>query len=585
MSTRRRHRTIAGALALGLAVASCGSDGGTADPTDTTVPESTAVDIATSEPTGTAEPSDTTAPTETSTPSNAIQTVVMSPPGGGKDVDSITWSLPFEVTSFDPIKSWAYPENTIMANMCESILTLTPDMQLQPHLASNVDVSDSTKIVITVRSDAKFWDGKPVTADDVAYSLGRNLDPNLGGYFGSAWTNATSVDVTAADQVTISLKQPDLLLWKWLAMGTGVVIEKEFSEKAGESMGTPDGGIMCSGPYELTSWVPGDSVTITRNDAYWDTSVTPKVKTVVFKAIADSAALSSGLLTGEVDGTFTAPVESAEKLRSASDVGVLYAGESTQSVLMIPNISGPLGDVRLRKALALVIDRQLVADAAFGGLAEPGKSIDTPLTWGYEREIFQKGYDALPAAATPDVAAAQKLVDEYVAEKGAITAPLVMWVSGEKEVWSLTGNAVADAAKQIGIPIEVETPATQDFANWLYDPSTRTATDLYLTPWWTDFADPLQAFLPITLPGIFNPFEYTNAEVDSMLAKATATADGPERAQMVSDARKIMFDDDMMWIPIVNFAAPVWINNRISGAPVGMPVYLYHPWAADLSGI
>lgn len=586
MKAHRCSRVFAGVVAVGLLAAACsdsGSDSASTEATSAETTEIAAPDTAGPDTT-TAAPGETDVPTTdgaTTTP-GGVETLRMSPEGTGGEVDSITWSLPFEVTSFDPLKAWGYPENTVMANMCESVLQLTPDLELQPHLASAVDVSDPTKIVITVRPDATFWDGNPVTAEDVAYSLGRNLDPNLGGYFGSAWTNAVSVDVTGADQVTVSLSKPDLLLWKWLAMGTGVVIEKAFAESAGEAYGTPDGGIMCSGPYTLDSWVPGDSITIVRNDAYWDPAVQPKVQQVVFQAVPDSAALTSALLTGEIDGTFTAPVESAETLRD-SDEGTLYAGESMQSTLMIPNIEGPLGDVRLRKALALVIDRQLIADEAFSGFAEPGKSIDTPITWGYGTDIFTSTYEALPSGGSPDVDAAQALVDEYVAENGPIEDDLVMWVSGEKELWVLTGNAIADAAKEIGIPITVETPPTQDFANWLYDPSTRVDTDLYLTPWWTDFPDPLQAFLPITLPGIFNPFSYHNQEVDDLLAEATATPDGDERAQLVADARTIMFDTDMMWVPIVNFAAPVWLNQRISGTPLGMPVYLYTPWAAALS--
>jgi peptide/nickel transport system substrate-binding protein len=578
MRSRSLQRMFAGLVVLGLVTVACSSDN---NASTTTVASSTG---ATNAPSTTGQGGGTTVPNTEANPGSGLDTVRTSPPGKGTEVDSINWALPYEASSFDPIKAWGYAENTIMANLCEGVLTLTPDFKLEPRLATKVDVSDPKKIVITVRTDAKFWDGNPVTAADVAYSLARNLDPNLGGYYATAWTNATSVDVTGTNEVTISLKSPDLLLWKWLATGAGLVIEKSFSEAAGENMGTPKGGIMCSGPYKLDSWVPGDAVTIARNDSYWDPSITPKVKKVVFTAVPDSAALSSALLTGAIDGTFTAPLASADELRTHTDVGTLYTGESTQSTLLIPNIQGPLGDVRLRKALSLVIDRTLIAKVAFGGMAEPGKSIDTPQTFGYGGDIFQKGYDALPAAATPDVAAAKALVDQYVAEKGAITTPLVMWVSGEKEVWTLAGNAVASAAKAIGIPIKVVAPPTQDFANWLYDPSTRTATDLYLTPWWTDFADPLQAFLPITLPGTFNPFNYSNKTVDNLLAQATALPDGPDRAKLVNDARKIMFDDDMMWIPIVNWAAPVWLNKRISGAPVDMPTYLYYPWAAELSG-
>jgi hypothetical protein len=60
---------------------------------------------------------------------------VLAPPAKGQ-IDQFTWALPFEPTSLDPIKSWNYPENTILANLCESVVHLTPDLRLEPGLAS-----------------------------------------------------------------------------------------------------------------------------------------------------------------------------------------------------------------------------------------------------------------------------------------------------------------------------------------------------------------------------------------------------------------------------------------------------------------
>jgi peptide/nickel transport system substrate-binding protein len=76
---------------------------------------------------------------------------VLAPPAEGV-IDELTWALPFEATALDPIKSWSYPENTILANLCESVVHLTPDLTLEPGLASRVDNSDPTKVVLTVRN-------------------------------------------------------------------------------------------------------------------------------------------------------------------------------------------------------------------------------------------------------------------------------------------------------------------------------------------------------------------------------------------------------------------------------------------------
>jgi peptide/nickel transport system substrate-binding protein len=118
--------------------------------------------------------------TSTGTGSEGSRRTTLSPPANGQ-VDGFTWALPFEATSLDPIKSWAPPENTILANLCESVLKLTPELRPEPGLASNIDTSDPTKVVLTVRGGVTFWDGSPMTAEDVAFSLSRNLEPKLGG--------------------------------------------------------------------------------------------------------------------------------------------------------------------------------------------------------------------------------------------------------------------------------------------------------------------------------------------------------------------------------------------------------------------
>ena len=65
---------------------------------------------------------------------------VLAPPAKG-EIDRFTWALPFQAASLDPIKSWSYPENTILANLCESVVHVTPELRLEPGLASRVDIS------------------------------------------------------------------------------------------------------------------------------------------------------------------------------------------------------------------------------------------------------------------------------------------------------------------------------------------------------------------------------------------------------------------------------------------------------------
>jgi peptide/nickel transport system substrate-binding protein len=500
---------------------------------------------------------------------------VLSPPAKGQ-IDGFTWALPFEATSLDPIRSWAPPENTILANLCESVLKLTPELKPEPGLASDIDTSDPTKVVLTIRGGVTFWDGSPMTAEDVAFSLNRNLEPELGGYFAPFWRNVESVAATGPSEVTIALKRPDVLFWKTLAMAGGAVSSKAYVERQGKAYGIPKGGLMCTGPFKLGSWRPGQSVVLTRYDGYWDRDLRPKAGRVEFRAVADQAALASALVTGEVDGTFYTPVAAIDRLERSGS-GTLYRGQSTLAQMLVPRLDGPLGDARIRKALSMALDRSVISRQVWHGAASPLSSIAPETTWGYARDVFARAYDELGIKPTADLEAAKALVREA----GVPTETITVWSSAENRPAVTTVNYVADVGKELGLDMKVETVPLQVYSTWAYDPRARTRTDLFYTTWWTDVAEPLEALWPLVEPkGLSNYYGYSNPAAVQPLVKAFAEADDTARAKLVAEAQRVMFAEDMMWIPVTSVATLTWMNKRITGGPVGVPAAYYTPWAA-----
>src|SRR6476659_7312185 len=161
--------------------------------------------------------------------------LVATTPAGTNPVSSVTWAVYRDVNSLDPIFAFDYPENTADSLMCESLLRQAPDGALQPGLATVANPSPTT-MVFTLRPGVKFWDGHPVTPADVVYSLDRNTDPKLGGFYSLVF-----------NRVKITLKQPDYWLQGELASMPGIIIEKAFAQKQGKNYGTPAGSIMCTG--------------------------------------------------------------------------------------------------------------------------------------------------------------------------------------------------------------------------------------------------------------------------------------------------------------------------------------------------
>ena len=99
----------------------------------------------------------------------------------------------------------------------------------------------------------------------------------------------------------------------------GVVVEKAFAESKGRKFGTPQGGTMCTGPYKVGSWKAGSTLNAVRNDDYWDASHKPKVAEIDFKGVPDDSSMTSGLLTGEIDGSYPQPLTTLDQLKAARD--------------------------------------------------------------------------------------------------------------------------------------------------------------------------------------------------------------------------------------------------------------------------
>ncbi|MER6985077.1 ABC transporter substrate-binding protein, partial [Streptomyces carpinensis] len=257
-------------------------------------------------------------------------------------VDRITWNLPYEPQTLDPIRSFNYAENTALANMCESLMRLTPDLKIRPGLAEKAENPTPTRWVYTLRRDVRFWDGNPMTADDVAASLNRHLDPALGTWWSDYFQTVASIKATGRYRVTVDLKQPDVLFNQAMATAAGAVVEKSFLDKADRNLGSPTGGLMCTGPFEFASWKPGDSLRLTRNDHYWNSELKAKSRTLLFRFIADETTAVNALRSGEVDGQyFYLPPAGLSQLRDSRAGSVTLGRSLTFWALLGAARSGP----------------------------------------------------------------------------------------------------------------------------------------------------------------------------------------------------------------------------------------------------
>ena len=503
-----------------------------------------------------------------------------TPPATGA-VDAVTWDLPYgEPSSLDWLHAAAYSENTVLANLCEGLLRETPDLKIEPSLASAFSNPNPTTWTYTLRSGVKFTDGTPMTAADAVYSLKRNMDPKLGSFWGVWYANVKSITASGST-VTVKLKKPDATFNQFLATAGGVVAEKAYVEKAGASYGTAKGGVMCTGPYSLTKWTPGTGITTKANPGYWDSAHRPKVGAIDYKFITNPSTLADALSSGEVDGTYEAPISAVPQLQKSS-VGKLYLGKSLQfSNIVFTSRPGPIQDVKVRQALSVMLDRAAIAKAIFHGTATPVRSNAFPSTWGYGKAVYEQAYDELPDISKPDVEKATALVKSA----GSVREMKVL-VNADDVAATQLGTYLQSTAKQIGLDLRlVQLPAAQTIAA-SFDPKRQAQYDLIISNTnYYDVPEPLELqLLSLTKGGVFNTFGYDNPQVGADLVKAQSTTDPDARAKLIAKAELQAYGKDWVASPIVNYAERLFMNNRISGAPASITSYLYYPWGASLGG-
>jgi peptide/nickel transport system substrate-binding protein len=506
-----------------------------------------------------------------------VGTTVTTPAPTG-ELDQLKWGLFYEPGPLDWIYCYNYEENTVVTNITESIMRLTPQLLIEPGLAESHSAPDNLTNVYTIRQGVKFHDGTPMTTADVVFSMKRHLNP--ASYWAFAYFNVKSIEQTGAWEVTVHMKRPDVIFPGLMATPAGGVGPQAYVTAKGKNYGTAKAGPVGTGPFKFTSWNPGSNITISRNDSYWDTAHAPKTKSVVFSFIPEESTMTTGLLSGEIDGAYHTPYSGLSQLRSSS-VGTLYLGKSMLfTVIYVSTSTGPLANSNVLKALLMAIDRQALASTVYSGAATPLPSTMTPLgQWGYAQSQAAAAYQKLPPPVL-DLAGAKKLM------QGVDTSgTFVIATRASFQRYINIASIVQDAGKKLGLNIQIKPVNPNDYGNLFFSDSARKGIDLFISENYADIPEPLETLYITVTPQpanalTYNYNDYNNPTVTSALRKAVAEADPSKRASLIIDAQNVLADQPAT-LPLASPAVPLFLNKRATGAPASF-CYLYYPWARDV---
>lgn len=513
--------------------------------------------------------------TDGSNAGGAYKLSATTPEPAGK-IDSFTWSIYAEPQSLSYAYAFDYPPNQILSNVCESLLRWNADLSYSAGLATKWENPTPKSWVYTIRKGVKFHDGTTMTADDVAASLNYHLDTKVGSYWNTVFQNVESIKKSGQDEVTVTLARPDSQFNQYMAASPGTVESAATLKEGGADYGNPSTGVNCTGPFSFDTWAPGKSITLKRFGDYWDSSLKAKAGAVKFVFLQDPNTRVNAWQSGQVDGGWVVPANSYDQLRK-NGAGSLYFGtNSTVANEIVSNLDGPLGDKRVRQALLMATDRSGVVKAGEQGVGEVAKSLTSKATWvGIPDSDVEKYHASLPKYPY-DVKKAKALA----AKAGVNGQKIVIATSPLSASTDIQAQAIASAAKAIGLDPKIKTISPDQYTALFSDPEARKGIDLFSTLWYLSIGDPTDMYAVLRTGQFSNYGNWSNKAFDAAADKAVASYSPTERAKHAAQAQQIA-QEELPWLPIYTLPTSLWLGNRITGVQPSIN-FMYYPWAARI---
>ena len=273
----------------------------------------------------------------------------------------------------------------------EGLVTLDADGQIQPALAESWEQVDDTTYRYTLRENATFQDGSPVTVDDVIFSIEQAADPELSPGFSFYLGGIASMEETGERELTITLAEPDATFATLMStVGALYVTSRAYWEANDGTIGTGEGLLMGTGPFQVTEFVPDSHVEFTAVDTWWGGE--PELESVRIDFIPDENTRLLAAQSGQIDVAFNVPFTQAAQWESISGAEVQFVNDLSYVGLLFDHSVAPFDDVKVREAFAHSVDREAIVSSVLDGHGEVALAISTP--------------ESLFAAYGPDGAAA-----------------------------------------------------------------------------------------------------------------------------------------------------------------------------------
>jgi oligopeptide transport system substrate-binding protein len=456
-----------------------------------------------------------------------------------------------EPKGLDPHTVTGMPEYHILLALFEGLVTLdNENLEVIPGVAESWDISDD-RLVYTfhLRDDAQWSNGDPVTAHDFVYAWRRILTATLGSkyaymlycmknaeaYFTGEIDDPTLIGAKAIDERTleVTLNAPTPYFLSMQIHYTWFPVHQKTIESFG-AMDSPTnqwtraGNMVSNGPFELTQWEPNRFIEVVKNDAYWDKNAV-RLNGIRFYPIDNRQTVERSFRVGDLHMTNTVPPTKVAGYRS----------DNPEALMIHPNFGSyyyrfclekpPLDDKRVRRALAMAINREAICTRILQAGEVPATALTPPTPGLY-----------VPRAGIPfDLDEAKRLLAEAGYPGGEGMPPVEILYNTDSVHREIAEAIQAMWKRDLGVEATI---LNQEWKVYL-DTMNRLDYSVARSSWYGDFLDPINFLECMETGGGNNRTGWSSPEFDGLLAAARTEPDSAARLELLQQAEAILMDE------------------------------------------
>ncbi len=498
----------------------------------------------------------------------ALSAAIVAGYAGAAAAQTVTYAMNQDPRSTNPGVNRDGNTDAVTLHMVEGLVGYNEKGEAAPMLARAIDVSEDGKTyTFKLRKGVKFHNGAEMTSADVLWSWNRYMDPKTqwrctSEFDGRGIVKVEKAEAPDAETFVMVIDKPSALFLSTLARadcGATAVLHKD-SVAADGSWIKPVG----TGPFKFAEWRRGESMTLTRFDAYASLpgprdglvgGKRPLIETAKFLVVPDPATSKAGLLSGAID-IADIDLSLVKEMQATGKVNVVAAPTAQLHTIILQTQDPVVGNKKLRQALAAALDVPQIVQAVSDGLGTPNNSV-VPSASSYYTAVEKQGFKHDPAK-----------VKALLAESGYKGQTIKILANKRAVVPSFEVAVIAQAMWQaVGINVEIETIewATQleryQKGNYQLQSFTYSAR-----------LDPALSYEAITGDKAKQPRKvWDSAEAQALMEKSMVVTDHAERQKLFDELHRRQIDD----VPIIV------LYNHLDTSAVSKRIKGFAPWYAS----